>query len=83
MPNGYQIRSGTDGALALGICNILIAEELYDESSRETGHRALMNSPPMFVISGLRLSKGITGVPGETVMFHLRGALPMRMGHHL
>ncbi|MCF6158751.1 MAG: aminotransferase class V-fold PLP-dependent enzyme [wastewater metagenome] len=25
------VRSGTDGALALGICNVLIAEELYDE----------------------------------------------------
>lgn len=26
------IRSGTDGALALGMCNVLIEEELYDES---------------------------------------------------
>ncbi|GJQ58621.1 MAG: aminotransferase class V-fold PLP-dependent enzyme [Candidatus Scalindua sp. AMX11] len=25
------IRSGTDGALALGMCNVLIVEELYDE----------------------------------------------------
>lgn len=26
------VRSGTDGALALGICNVLMAEELYDEA---------------------------------------------------
>jgi len=26
------IRPGTDGALALGICNVIIAEELYDEA---------------------------------------------------
>ena len=26
------IRPGTDGALALGLCNILIQEELYDET---------------------------------------------------
>ena len=27
-----SIRSGTDGALALGICNVLLAEELYDDT---------------------------------------------------
>ncbi len=26
------VRSGTDGALALGMCNVIIREELYDES---------------------------------------------------
>ncbi|MCF6149547.1 MAG: IscS subfamily cysteine desulfurase [Candidatus Kuenenia sp.] len=26
------VRSGTDGALALGLCNVIIEEELYDES---------------------------------------------------
>ena len=30
--NWMPIRPGTDGALALGLCNILIQEELYDDN---------------------------------------------------
>ncbi len=61
------IRPGTDGALALGMCNILIEEELYDETfARDWTHgfddfsRYVQHFRPELV-------EKITGVPSEIV----------------
>ena len=61
------IRPGTDGALALGMCNVLIEEELYDErfvKNWVTGfdefNEYVQHFTPEYVES-------ITGVPAETV----------------
>ena len=61
------IRPGTDGALALGLCNVLIQEELYDEDfvnnwtvGFEDFDRYVQHFQPEVV-------EGITGVPAETV----------------
>ena len=61
------IRSGTDGALALGICNVLIEEELYDEDfvknwtvGFEDFARYVQHFRPEAV-------EGITGVPAKTI----------------
>jgi len=62
------IRSGTDGALALGMCNVLIGEGLYNKSFvREWTHgfdefsRYVRRHTPSAV-------EGITGIPAETVI---------------
>jgi anaerobic selenocysteine-containing dehydrogenase len=61
------IRPGTDGALALGLCNVLIQEELYDEDfvnnwtvGFEDFDRYVQHFQPEVV-------EDITGVPAETV----------------
>jgi len=61
------IRPGTDGALALGLCNVLIEEELYDEdfvgkwtAGFEDFSRYAQHFRPEVV-------EKITGVPAETV----------------
>lgn len=61
------IRPGTDGALALGLCNVLIEEELYDESfvnnwtvGFDEFNQYVQHFRPEVV-------EGITGVPAETV----------------
>jgi anaerobic selenocysteine-containing dehydrogenase len=61
------IRPGTDGALALGMCNVLIEEELYDEAFvRDWAHgfedfvQYVQHFRPEMVES-------ITGIPAETV----------------
>jgi cysteine desulfurase NifS len=62
------IRPGTDGALALGMCNVLIAEELYEERFvRDWTHgfadfaRYVQHYRPEVV-------ERITGVPAEKVV---------------
>ena len=62
------IRPGTDGALALGLCNVLIEEDLYDEKFvRDWTHgfdgfsRYVQHFRPNVVES-------ITGVPAEKVV---------------
>ncbi|MFI5294989.1 MAG: IscS subfamily cysteine desulfurase [Thermodesulfovibrionales bacterium] len=62
------IRHGTDGALALGLCNVLIEEELYDERFvRDWAHgfddfsRYVQHFRPETV-------EQITGVPAEKVV---------------
>lgn len=62
------IRPGTDGALALGMCNVLIEEELYDEDlvnnwtvGFEDFSRYVQHFRPHIV-------EGITGVPRETIV---------------
>ncbi|MDY6892430.1 MAG: IscS subfamily cysteine desulfurase [Chloroflexota bacterium] len=61
------IRPGTDGALALGMCNVIIEEELYDEdfvNSWTVGfddfNRYVQHFRPEVV-------ENITGVPADTV----------------
>ena len=61
------IRPGTDGALALGLCNVLLEEELYDEDfvrnwtmGFEDFDRYVQHFRPEVV-------EHITGVPAETV----------------
>jgi len=62
------IRPGTDGALALGMCNVLIAEELCDENfvtdwthGFEDFSRYVQHFRPEVV-------EGITGVPASTLV---------------
>lgn len=62
------IRPGTDGALALGLCNVLIEEELYDEEfARDWTHgfddfvRYIQHFRPEVV-------ENITGIPADTVV---------------
>lgn len=62
------IRPGTDGALALGMCNVLIEEELYDEEfvrdwteGFDEFSRYVQHFRPQVV-------EHITGVPAETVV---------------
>ncbi len=61
------IRPGTDGALALGMCNVLIEEELYDErfvKNWVTGfdefNKYVQHFRPEYV-------EAITGVPAEKI----------------
>ncbi|HVN82604.1 MAG TPA: aminotransferase class V-fold PLP-dependent enzyme [Terriglobia bacterium] len=61
------IRPGTDGALALGMCNVLIEEELYDEkfvkswvAGFDEFNDYVQHFRPEYVES-------VTGVPAETV----------------
>jgi anaerobic selenocysteine-containing dehydrogenase len=67
LPNAdwVPVRPGTDGALALGMCNVLISEELYDEKfARDWTHgfedfaRYVQHFRPEVV-------EGITGVAKE------------------
>ena len=62
------IRPGTDGALALGLCNVLIEEEIYNESfvkdwtyGFEPFAQYVQHFTPEVVAS-------ITGVPSEKVI---------------
>lgn len=77
------IRPGTDGALALGMCNVLITQGLYDRAFvRDWTHgfgefeEYVRNYTPSVV-------EGITGVPKETVtslarqLAEARGASPV------
>jgi cysteine desulfurase NifS len=76
------IRPGTDGALALGLCNVLIEEELYDEAfvrdwtaGFEEFNQYVQHFRPEVV-------ERITGVPADTVVSlarriaNARGAAP-------
>ena len=77
------IRPGTDGALALGLSNVLIEEELYDESFVKNWTQGY----PEFVqyVQHFRpeVVESITGVPQETVrslarrIANARGASPI------
>jgi cysteine desulfurase NifS len=62
------IRPGTDGALALGMCNVLIEEELYDESFVQewtVGFEAFNNYVQHF---RPEIVERITGVSADTVV---------------
>ena len=77
------VRSGTDGALALGLCNVLIEEELYDESFVRDWTAGfpefadyVQHFRPEYVAS-------VTGVPADTIrslarrIASARGASPV------
>jgi cysteine desulfurase NifS len=62
------IRPGTDGALALGMCNILIREELYDADfveNRTVGFEEFSRYAQQF---RPEIVEDITGVPADTVV---------------
>jgi anaerobic selenocysteine-containing dehydrogenase len=56
------IRPGTDGALALGMCNVLIEEELYDEEFVDNWTVGFEEFPAETVRSLARRIKGTNGV---------------------
>ncbi len=77
------IRPGTDGALALGLCNTLIEEELYDDSFASkwtTGFDEFARYTQHFTPE---VVEGITGVSANTVrelarsLANARGAAPV------
>jgi cysteine desulfurase NifS len=61
------IRPGTDGALALGMCNVLIEEELYDEAFVEKWTVGFDDFSQYVQHYRPEVVEGITGVPAETV----------------
>jgi cysteine desulfurase NifS len=62
-----QVRSGTDCALALGICNVLIAEELYDDAFAREWTRGFDEFSAYARHFRPEVVEGITGVPAETI----------------
>ncbi|MFC1978612.1 IscS subfamily cysteine desulfurase [Chloroflexota bacterium] len=61
------IRPGTDGALALGLCNVLIEEELYDEGFVENWTVGFDDFNRYVQYFRPEVVEGITGVPAEMV----------------
>jgi len=61
------IRPGTDGALALGMCNVLIEEELYDEEFVENWTVGFEEFSRYVQHFRPEVVEGITGIPAETV----------------
>jgi len=66
------IRPGTDGALALGMCNCLIEEELYDEAFVKNWTVGFDDFAQYVQHFRPEVVEGITGVPAETVRFLAR-----------
>ncbi|MDW7759383.1 MAG: IscS subfamily cysteine desulfurase [Acidobacteriota bacterium] len=62
------IRPGTDGALALGLCRVLIEEELYDEHFVKTWTRGFDDFARYVRHFRPDVVEDITGVPEETVI---------------
>ncbi|MFW6011686.1 MAG: IscS subfamily cysteine desulfurase [Desulfosalsimonas sp.] len=62
------IRPGTDGALALGMCNVLIAEELFDEQFVRDWTRGFEEFSSYVQHYRPEVVENITGVPAETVV---------------
>ncbi len=62
------IRPGTDGALALGMCNVLIEEELYDEQFVRDWTRGFDDFASYVQHYRPGVVEEITGVPAETVV---------------
>ncbi|MGD2089083.1 MAG: IscS subfamily cysteine desulfurase [Candidatus Aminicenantes bacterium] len=62
------IRPGTDGALALGLCNILIREELYDEEFVQNWTVGFADFSQYVQHFRPEVVEHITGVPAETVV---------------
>jgi len=61
------IRPGTDGALALGLCNVIIKEELYDEEFVSNWTVGFEDFDRYVQYFRPEVVEGITGVPAETV----------------
>jgi cysteine desulfurase NifS len=62
------IRPGTDGALALGLCNVIIEEELYDEEFAEDWCHGFPEFASYVQHYRPEVVERITGVPAETVI---------------
>ncbi|MFA5354652.1 MAG: molybdopterin-dependent oxidoreductase, partial [Thermodesulfovibrionales bacterium] len=77
------IRSGTDGALALGLCNVLIEEELFDEAFAREWTRGFDEFSQYVQHFRPEVVESITGVPAEKVrelarrIGSARGAAPV------
>jgi cysteine desulfurase NifS len=77
------IRPGTDGALALGMCNVLINEELHDEGFVRNWSRGFEEFARYAQHFRPDVVETITGVPAETVedlarrIVSARGAAPV------
>ena len=77
------IRPGTDGALALGMCNVLIEEELYDDSFVRNWAHGFDDLSRYVQHFGPEIVESITGVPADTVrslarrIASARGASPV------
>ena len=61
------VRPGTDGALALGLCNVLIEEELYDESFARDWTLGFDDFTRHVQHYRPEVVERITGVPAQTV----------------
>ncbi len=62
------IRPGTDGALALGLCNVLIGEELHDEKFAGQWTEGFKKFADYVQHFRPEVVERITGVPAETVI---------------
>ncbi len=77
------IRPGTDGALALGLINVLVEEELFDEDFAENWTVGFSELCQMAQHYRPEVVTGITGVPMETIrelarsIAEVRGACPV------
>ncbi|HMK36174.1 MAG TPA: IscS subfamily cysteine desulfurase [Desulfomonilaceae bacterium] len=77
------VRPGTDGALALGMCNVLITEELYDEGFVQNWTHGFGEFTKYVQHFRPENVENITGVPAETVkrlarrIVSARGAAPV------
>jgi anaerobic selenocysteine-containing dehydrogenase len=66
------IRPGTDGALALGMCNVLIEEELFDETFVRDWTRGFDDLVTYVQHFRPEVVEEITGVPADTVVLLAR-----------
>ncbi|MBI5569436.1 MAG: IscS subfamily cysteine desulfurase [Desulfomonile tiedjei] len=77
------VRPGTDGALALGLCNVLISEELYDEAFVQKWTHGFDEFARYVQHFRPEIVESITGVPAATVVelasriASARGAAPV------
>ncbi len=77
------VRSGTDGALALGMCNVLIEEELYDDAFVRDWTVGFTDFARYVQHFRPEVVEGITGVPAATItslarrIAGARGAAPV------
>ena len=77
------IRPGTDGALALGMCNVLISEELYDEDFVKNWTHGFDEFSKYVQHFRPEVVESITGVPSDAVtelarrIASARGAAPV------
>ncbi|MFQ5633417.1 MAG: molybdopterin-dependent oxidoreductase, partial [bacterium] len=77
------IRPGTDGALALSMIDVMIDEELYDESFAENWCQGFDELATYVQHFRPEVAEAITGVPGDTIrdlarrICHATGACPV------
>ncbi|MDY6933193.1 MAG: IscS subfamily cysteine desulfurase [Spirochaetota bacterium] len=77
------IRPGTDGALALGMCNILIKEELYDEEFVNNWTVGFSDFSQYVQHFRPEVVEHITGVPAHTVISLARRIAEIKGVSHL